>query len=481
MAGHMTGFGGRMPRVRLSRRELAAAASLLAGVAASGARAHQKDQDHWDVVVVGAGFAGLIAARELRHAGYSVMVVEARDRIGGRTHSERQGDHVVEYGGTWVHWTQPYIWTEIHRYGAGLIETPSSTPQRIVIARSDGPQEIPLHEAGAALSSSLSKVLGEAEKVFPRPFDPAFSSDEVRLRAGLSLAERAASAGLTALEHDLFSAYFATLGHCPLEELAYTEALRGWSLVGSSYERFSDALARYRLRDGTSELLKAIAADAGADITLNAAVVEVVQSGDGVTVRCANGKTYRGGAAVVTAPLNTLGAIKFSPGLNQAKRAHSKERHAGRGVKGYATIDQQVGLLQGFAPDPGALTNIMTDATGPWGSRLIFFGPDAARLDVTDPRAVEQALRAFIPGAKVLELVSHDWNHDPYALGTWCHFRPGQQTRFFPADRATEGRVLFAGADTADGWRGFIDGAVERGIRVARETAEMLGGARRPG
>ncbi len=117
----------------------------------------------------------------------------------------------------------------------------------------------------------------------------------------------------------------------------------------------------------------------------------------------------------------------------------------------------------------------MTDATGPWGSRLIFFGPDAQRLDGSDPKAVQEALRTFIPEAEVVELVSHDWNGDPYALGTWCHFRPGQQTHYFPQDRATEGRLLFASADTADGWRGFIDGAVERGILAARDALRKLG------
>lgn len=470
-----------MSQGRISRRELAVGATLLAGVAAGRAKAEGLEKMTWDVVIIGAGFAGLIAARELRNAGHSVIVVEARDRIGGRTHSERQGDHVVEYGGTWVHWTQPYIWTEILRYGAELIETPSATPQRIVLAHPDGPREVPLHEAGAALSSSLNKVLREAEKVYPRPFEPEFAAEEVRLRSHLSLAERVADADLSALERDLFSAFFATLGHCPLPELAYTEALRGWALAGFSYERFSDALARYRLRDGTSALIKAIAEDAGAELALSSPVAQINQRPDGVTVHCETGKIYHCRAAVVTAPLNTLGAIQFSPPLNPAKKAHALARHAGRGIKGYATIRQQVGLLQGFAPDPGPITNVMTDASGPWGSRLIFFGPDASRLDASDPRAVETALKAFVPDAQVTELISHDWNHDPYALGTWCHFRPGQQTEFFPADRATEGRVLFASADTADGWRGFIDGAVERGLRAGRDALGLLGDERRAG
>lgn len=463
-----------MPSSSISRRELAVGAAVLAGVTTDDAVATPHDAKVWDTVVVGAGYAGITAARELAAAGRSVIIVEARDRIGGRTHSEQHGDHVVEYGGTWVHWSQPYIWTEIQRYRAALVETPSSTPQRIVIAEASGPREIPLHEAGLALVTGLNRVLREADTVYPRPFDPRFSAAEIHRRSDLSLGHWMAGVELTDLQRTFVSSYFATLGHCHLEDLAYTEALRGWALAGGSYDRFSDALARYRLRDGAQALLAQIARDAKAEMVLSAPVTDVRQAEDGVTVLCASGMRFQGRTALITAPLNTLGKIGFEPPLNAAKQAHAQARHAGQGVKGYATIKQQVGLMQGFAADPAPITNVMTDAAGPWGTRLIFFGPDPSRLDASDPKAVQEALRAFLPDAEVADLISHDWNTDPYALGTWCHFRPDQQTRFFPADRAPEGRLYFASADTADGWRGFIDGAVERGILTARDVLRGL-------
>jgi monoamine oxidase len=71
-----------------------------------------------DVVVIGAGFAGLVAARELGRAGFGVLVLEARDRVGGRTWTDRRLGHDLELGGTWVHWVQPHTWAEMTRYGS---------------------------------------------------------------------------------------------------------------------------------------------------------------------------------------------------------------------------------------------------------------------------------------------------------------------------------------------------------------------------
>ena len=79
-----------------------------------------------DVVVIGAGFAGLVAARELGRAGLDVLVLEARDRVGGRTWTDRRLGHDLELGGTWVHWVQPHAWAEMTRYGREITRSPAA-------------------------------------------------------------------------------------------------------------------------------------------------------------------------------------------------------------------------------------------------------------------------------------------------------------------------------------------------------------------
>ncbi len=113
---------------------------------------------------------------------------------------------------------------------------------------------------------------------------------------------------------------------------------------------------------------------------------------------------------------------------------------------------------------------------GAEGSWLIVFGNDPKRLPIDDVAAMQVALRRLLPGVDVERIFAWDWASDPFALGTWCVFRPGQTGRFLPELRRSEGRLFFASGDSAVAWRGFIDGAIESGYRGAREIDEYLSG-----
>ena len=84
----------------------------------------------YDVVVIGGGYAGVTAARDAKKNGQSVLVLEARNRLGGRTFASELDGDPVELGGLWVHNTQPFVWAEIERYGMKIKETPKDTKGR---------------------------------------------------------------------------------------------------------------------------------------------------------------------------------------------------------------------------------------------------------------------------------------------------------------------------------------------------------------
>src|SRR5690349_24841989 len=128
-----------------------------------------------DVVVIGAGFAGLVAARELGRAGLDVLVLEARDRVGGRTWTDRRLGHDLELGGTWVHWVQPHTWAEMTRYGRQVTRSPAAgqaywlgmggvpragTPDEFMALIADGQQAI-VDDVRAAIPRGIDPTVGE--------------------------------------------------------------------------------------------------------------------------------------------------------------------------------------------------------------------------------------------------------------------------------------------------------------------------------
>ena len=98
----------------------------------------------YDIAVIGAGCAGVVAARDLSNAGHKVVLLEARDRIGGRTYTGEAFGRQVEFGGGYSHWTQPYIWRELQRYGIGL-NPPTEVDKTVWFADGNYTRELKLN------------------------------------------------------------------------------------------------------------------------------------------------------------------------------------------------------------------------------------------------------------------------------------------------------------------------------------------------
>jgi monoamine oxidase len=425
-----------------------------------------------DVIVVGGGFAGVTAAREASVRGCSVLVLEARDRLGGRTWASDWAGVPIELGGQWVHWHQPHTWSELTRAGLSVEvdSEPVSAAWYVGSERFSGA----IAERDAIARRGWDQFVAGVETALPLPHDPLASLDELVRFDRLSIAERLDELTLSSEERDVLVAELESLAHAPLEEAGAVAVLRWHALSGYSLALAQFTGGRVTIVGGTGALLRAISGAASFERRLRKDVAAVIDNGPaGIVVETRDGEAFAGRAAVVAVPLNALSRIAFMPSLSAGRQEAIAAGQASRGIKIFIHARgaaERVGAIRSGHPFGYLDTDeIFDDGT----QLLIGFGADAARCDVSDLAAVQRDLDALVPGYEVLGARAHDWLADEYAAGTWAIHRPGWYEHHHAEMRQRHGNVLFAGSDLADGWAGFIDGAIETGLRAGIDAARL--------
>ena len=419
-----------------------------------------------DVVVIGGGFAGLIAARDLREAGRSVVVLEARDRLGGRTwYRELAGTGVkVEFGGTWF-WSDLHtgLAAEIARYGLAVRPSPAVGSMAWL--------------AAGELRSGPRVLQGITAALIP--FKPIFEAAVSRIQAAWG-GDRSAMAdldvpmatwigglGLPPETTDFLMAYTAAMGGGDPARLSALGIIADAALLGY---RFDDVFASVgeSFEDGTASLVDAIASDVGGEFRLGAVVTRVHRDDQGVTVDLLNGGRVHARAGVLTLPVNVWSDIVFEPPLSAEKRRIAELRHPGASTKVLAVAR---GVPAGFvsAGWPATLQAVVGGREMAAGRLVVGFS-GVGGIDATDAAAVEKALRAYLPDCEVLTSDGHDWVADPFSKGTWFAAPPGWESGDAGAQIAPEGRLAFAGGDIAPVGAGWMEGAIVSGGDAARRV-----------
>ncbi|MGH2869815.1 MAG: flavin monoamine oxidase family protein [Solirubrobacteraceae bacterium] len=427
----------------------------------------------YDVIVVGGGFAGVAAARECALSGRSVLVLEGRSRIGGRTWSAEWADTKIELGGAWVHWHQPHTFAELTRAGLGVQLGPEA--ERVSWYVDGERRRGTLAERNEIARRGWDAFVHGVDAALPLPHDPRHAIAELARFDRLTIADRVAELSLSGEERAVVSAELESLAHAPLDQAGAVSVLRWHALSGSSLELTQQTSGRLSIVGGTGALLHSIATAAQFELRTATAVAAVARRAGRVEVTSRDGEGFVARAAIIAVPLNALGAIDFTPELAGDKQRAIALGQASRGIK----------LMIHARGEPARQNSIRTGH--PFGylnteelfddgtQLLIGFGPDAERCDVSDTLALQCALDEMLPGYEALGSTAHDWLADEFSRGTWAIHRPGWYEHHHAAMQRPEGNVLLAGSDLANGWAGFIDGAIESGLRSGRWAAKLTG------
>jgi monoamine oxidase len=430
-----------------------------------------------DVVVVGGGFAGVTAARETALRGARTLVVEARDRLGGRTWTAPWEGLDIELGGGWVHWHQPHTWSEIVR--AGLEVEIGQETELAAWYVGDERRTGTIAERDAIAERGWNAFVSGAEEVLPLPHDPLAHLDRLARLDRMSIVDRIDELELTGEERSVLVAELESLASGPLGESGAVSVLRWHALSGYSLALTQYTGGRVTLARGTGALLAAIAGGAAFEVRLESPVAAISQSESGVEVHVRGGDAITTRSAIVAVPLNALPAIEFDPPLRAGKRAAIAAGQASTGIKVF--IRALGPAVQQNAIKPGhPFGYLATEYVLPDGEQvMIGFGIDGRACDVTDLGAVQRQLDDIIPGYEVVAATATDWLGDEFSRGTWAIHRPGWYTTHHAEARRPEGRIAFAGSDIANGWSGFIDGAIESGFRGAALALDAMTSHRR--
>ncbi|HEY8074115.1 MAG TPA: flavin monoamine oxidase family protein [Labilithrix sp.] len=437
-----------------------------------------------DVVIVGAGFAGLSAARALRDAGRSAIVLEARDRVGGRVLTKKIGGTWVDLGGQWLGPTQDRALALVRELGFETFSTWTRGDNLVVV------EERAKRYRGTIPRLPIASLLnvGWAQWRFERlaktvPLDAPWSApraaeldrktlaDWVDANVKTRVARRLLEAGL----ESVFAASASEMSL--LHALFYVRSGRGLDMLLGT----EGGAQATRVKGGMQPVATKLAE--GLDVHL-ASPVRRIEHDDASVTAYHHGGGVRAKHAIVAIPPKLAAAIAFTPDVARTELA--RKMPMGAVIKHTAIYERpfwrERGLSGMVVSDDGPI-HVVFDNSPPGDSPGVLMGFSEAHEARAMGAKTEAARRAaalacfarhFGEEAKdAIAYADHVWEHDEWSGGCYGAFMPpGVLTTLGPRLREPCGRVHWAGAETATEWCGYIDGAIASGRRAA---AEILG------
>lgn len=442
-----------------------------------------------DVIVVGGGISGLCAATWLAAHDVKVLVLEARDRVGGRTWSQPLGDDVVDLGGTWVGPTQRHV----HRVlgELNLTTTPQlQTGKRLIqvqgdLSRYDGTiPSIPL--LGLLQIQTATHLLGSRSKRVPT--ETPWTAKQAAEWDAMSMEGWKQRHIHTAKARGLIDIAVRSILSCEPSEVSLLYFM--WYLrQGGGLDVVAEVKGGFqqdRIVGGAQSISKRLAERLGDRVMLESPVRRILQDGDAIHLEL-DSVRFSTKRCIVAIPPHMAARVLYAPQLPMRRDQLMQRMPMGASIKTVLQYERpfwrERGLCGEFISDDGPV-HLCFDVTNPGGTATLMaftngqLGRAHSEMSQTERfDAVKQHLGEIYgaQAARPVAMAEKDWNTDPWTHGCPVGMMPtGTMSTVGSALRTPFGRLHWAGTETARTSVGFMDGAVEAGERAASEVFERL-------
>jgi monoamine oxidase len=448
-----------------------------------------------DVVVVRAGLAGLAAARRLAAGGHQVTVVEARERVGGRTECLVLDDGTpLELGGQWLGEGHTRMHELAGELGLATFRTWNDAGRLLLDLRGKRSTMKPHKGAVPRLSPFALADLAQGLRRF------------ARLAARTDLERPWLTPGAEELDGQTWESWIrrnlrTTAGRAYFHvvcEAVWAAQASDVSLLHALFYTHSNAgletliavdrgAQQDRVTGGSVRVAQAMAAALGERVVLGCPVRRIQDDGTGVRVIARDGTEYRGDVAVVTLPPTLAGRLDYDPPLPSWRDQLTQRMPAGSVIKAYAIYPEPFWRndgLNGQAVSDAGPVQVTFDNSPPSGTPGVLMGFVEGKQARTWARRSQAERREAVIGCftryfgdaagRPEQYLERDWMAEEFTRGCYgAHFAPGVWTSYGEAWRAPAGRVHWAGAECAPEWNGYMEGAVRSGEATAEAIAAL--------